>query len=179
MGGGCLERDGLGVGGARRRMEFVHAAKLGAAGVGLNPLHALFDDRPQECSPYSPNSRLFLNPLYVDVESLPEFSGKDRPVDAQTLASLRDGELIDYAAVAAVKWRGLRAAYETESQNRADPGVSPDRDRITTGQKFALDSFQLFLAHRHLRPDTSLSSAKQKAFFDALGKYYAANWVDP
>ena len=39
------------------------ASKLGADGVGLNPLHALFDDRPTDCSPYSPNSRLFLNAL--------------------------------------------------------------------------------------------------------------------
>ena len=49
------------------------AGQLGADGVGLNPLHALFDDRPADCSPYSPNSRLFLNALYVDVEKLPEF----------------------------------------------------------------------------------------------------------
>ena len=39
------------------------AGQLGADGVGLNPLHVLFDDRPADCSPYSPNSRLFLNAL--------------------------------------------------------------------------------------------------------------------
>src|SRR6201994_182105 len=50
------------------------AAQLGADGVGLNPLHALFDDKPADCSPYSPNSRLFLNPLYIDVEQLAGFS---------------------------------------------------------------------------------------------------------
>src|SRR5712672_2005013 len=50
------------------------AAGLGASGVGLNPLHALFDDRPADCSPYSPNSRLFFNALYIDVEKLVGFS---------------------------------------------------------------------------------------------------------
>src|SRR5438067_4570237 len=33
------------------------AADCGAAGIGLNPVHALFDE---EASPYFPNSRLFL-----------------------------------------------------------------------------------------------------------------------
>ena len=46
------------------------AGHLGADGVGLNPLHALFDDRPADCSPYSPNSRLFLNALYIDRKSV-------------------------------------------------------------------------------------------------------------
>src|SRR5260370_36019911 len=47
------------------------AADLGAAGVGLNPLHALFEARAAEASPYAPNSPLFLNPLYIDLEAVP------------------------------------------------------------------------------------------------------------
>src|SRR5260370_11698102 len=42
------------------------ASRLGAGGVGLNPLHALFDDRPAGFSPYSPNRRLFFDALHID-----------------------------------------------------------------------------------------------------------------
>ena len=66
-------------------IELAH--HLGADGVGLNPLHALFDDRPGDCSPYSPNSRLFLNALYIDVEKLPEFR-----LDAATRDALAQAE---------------------------------------------------------------------------------------
>jgi 4-alpha-glucanotransferase len=95
------------------------AASLGADGVGLNPLHALFDDRPDDVSPYSPNSRLFLNPLYIDVERLPEF----QPVDghAAAVARLRANDIVDYAGVAELKWRALRSAFEVF---RANPGTA-------------------------------------------------------
>ena len=91
------------------------AAHLGADGVGLNPLHALFDDRPGDCSPYSPNSRLFLNPLYVDVEKLPGFQ-RASEIEG-TIAGLRAGDTVNYAAVAELKWRALRLAFDTFKAN--------------------------------------------------------------
>jgi 4-alpha-glucanotransferase len=101
------------------------ASHWGADGVGLNPLHALFDDRPADCSPYSPNSRLFLNALYIDVEKLPEFQPDILAETRDTLARLRASELVDYVAVAKLKWRALRAAFEkfkagTEDHRRQD-----------------------------------------------------------
>ncbi len=86
------------------------AAAAGAGAIGLNPLHALFLDRPQDCSPYAPNSRLFLNPLYIDVEAIEEFSAAAASRDA--LESLRASDMVNYAAVTLLKLAALRDAYE-------------------------------------------------------------------
>jgi hypothetical protein len=50
------------------------ARKSGADIVGINPLHAMFPDRSEDASPYSPSDRNLLNVLNIDVESIPEFS---------------------------------------------------------------------------------------------------------
>lgn len=89
------------------------AADLRASGIGLNPLHALFDDRAHEASPYFPNSRLFLNPLYIDVGAVPEFPGLSAAGLAEEIGRLRDQGTVDYHGVAAVKTRALKFAYET------------------------------------------------------------------
>jgi 4-alpha-glucanotransferase len=85
------------------------ANQLGADGIGLNPLHALFDDRPGDCSPYSPNSRLFLNALYIDAENIPGY----QPIpEGDAIARLQQNPTVDYPGVAALKWRALRSAFE-------------------------------------------------------------------
>jgi 4-alpha-glucanotransferase len=59
------------------------ATELGAGIIGLNPLHALKNSRPYHISPYSPDSRFYLNALYVDVEQAPEFQ---QSAEAQEIA---------------------------------------------------------------------------------------------
>lgn len=88
------------------------AAQSGAAGIGLNPLHALFDDHPRDCSPYAPNSRLFLNSLYIDVTRLPELPPEFIPKHAATIEAARSAEFVDYQGVADLKIAGLRQAFE-------------------------------------------------------------------
>jgi 4-alpha-glucanotransferase len=88
-------------------------ADWGCAGIGLNPLHALFDDRPLQCSPYAPNSRLFLNPLYVDPERLPNFPRGWLAQHRDQFDGARKGELVDYVAVAELKFAALRDAFST------------------------------------------------------------------
>jgi 4-alpha-glucanotransferase len=88
------------------------AADLGAAGIGLNPLHALFDDRGEEPSPYFPSSRLFLNPLYIDVDAIPEFPGLRAANLEEEVERLRKQDIVDYDGIANAKMRALRLAYE-------------------------------------------------------------------
>jgi 4-alpha-glucanotransferase len=95
-------------------------ARTGAAAIGVNPLHALFVDRPQLASPYAPNSRLFLNPLYIAVDELEWFDAGDVPVAERE--ALRRCELVDYPWVTKLKLAALRAAYDRMR------GGSPPRD---------------------------------------------------
>jgi 4-alpha-glucanotransferase len=124
------------------------AGQLGADGVGLNPLHALFDDRPGDCSPYSPNSRLFLNALYIDPEKLPEFQPDALAGSGDAIARLRQSDIVDYVAVAALKWRALRAAF---NRFRAAPEASrrQDFDQFRAERAPLLSRFACFETLRH------------------------------
>ena len=124
------------------------AGQLGADGVGLNPLHALFDDRPADCSPYSPNSRLFLNALYIDVEKLPEFEPGVLNGDGDTIARLRASDIVDYVAVAALKWRALRLAFE-KFRARTTVGRQQDFEKFRAERAPLLSRFACFEALRH------------------------------
>jgi (1->4)-alpha-D-glucan 1-alpha-D-glucosylmutase len=90
----------------------------GADVVALNPLHALFPHSPEHASPYSPSSRLFLNPLYLDPERIDDFHESAQAkqlVSGAELQSrvqaLRSTELLDYPAVATLKLQVLRLLY--------------------------------------------------------------------
>lgn len=101
------------------------AASRGAAAIGLNPLHALFAERAEEASPYAPNSRIYLNPLYIDIAAIPEFPGIEVTGLAEKIATLRAGDMIDYRRVAETKMAGLKFSYESfrdapRSERRAD-----------------------------------------------------------
>ena len=97
------------------------ASRFGASGIGLNPLHALFPEWPERASPYAPNSRLYINPLYIDVEAIPEFPKFDVRGLKIEVAPLRQSELVDYPAVARAKMAALRLAHERFRTQAAHP----------------------------------------------------------
>jgi (1->4)-alpha-D-glucan 1-alpha-D-glucosylmutase len=107
------------------------AAAHGADLVGINPLHALFAGRPEDCSPYSPSNRAMLNPLYVDVEAVEEFSAcepaRNRVASAafqRRLADARAATLIDYPGVAALKYEILEILYRLFRERHAQAGTA-------------------------------------------------------
>jgi 4-alpha-glucanotransferase len=92
------------------------AADLGASVIGINPLHTLFLAHPEKASPYSPSSRLFLNPLYIDVEAIPEYAESAearaaRDAVANEIQACRALNEIAYRRVKAVKMKVLEPVY--------------------------------------------------------------------
>jgi 4-alpha-glucanotransferase len=81
----------------------------GGSVIATNPFHTLFPHAPEAASPYSPSSRLFLNPLYIDIETAPHASecGELDRLRAG-LAPLRAARWVNYSAV----WKAKGAAFE-------------------------------------------------------------------
>jgi 4-alpha-glucanotransferase len=89
------------------------AAASGADFIGVSPLHALFPADPARISPYSPSSRIFLNPLYIAPDRVEGFDLlADRKAFQAELAGLRETKLVDYPAVYRVKLRALEALFD-------------------------------------------------------------------
>jgi len=97
------------------------SAKAGSDFVGLNPLHALFLAEPQRRSPFSPSNRRFLNPLYIAVDKVEGFAPE--MAEENTLARLREVDLVDYPGVADAKIAALRQIWEAREglEQDADP----------------------------------------------------------
>jgi 4-alpha-glucanotransferase len=91
--------------------------RAGADALALSPVHAGFSADPDHFGPYSPSSRLFLNPLNADPEFL---FGEDRVEEAarvsQTASARRGREsepLIDWPEAARAKLATFRALFES------------------------------------------------------------------
>ena len=125
------QQDDWGIGDFGHLRALVEGASAdGADAVGINPLHALFLDTPQNASPYSPCSRLFRNPLYLDVTAIADFaqSGEAQmlaasPQIASDLQIARDAELVDFPTVARIKIAVLECLYRSFAANHVAPAT--------------------------------------------------------
>lgn len=93
------------------------AAKNGADFVGLNPIHALFPQNPNGCSPYGPSSRRWLNFLYIDVTRLDGYTDDsvqsvvNDPLFQTLLDEVRATDWVDYVKVTELKLNALKAIF--------------------------------------------------------------------
>lgn len=112
------------LGDLRRLTAWAHGA--GAAFVGVNPLHAM-GNRDGAVSPYSPVSRLYDNPIYLDVTAIPEWTESDAAraiADSaelrHALADVRERTRVDYDAVWTLKARVLTVLHRAFVQRHRD-----------------------------------------------------------
>jgi 4-alpha-glucanotransferase len=82
-------------------------ARHGGDFVGVNPLHAL-RNRGWEVSPYSPVTRLYRNPIYLDPGPPPPELLADRE-------ALRGAHAVEYERVMALKRRALEPLHAAEA----------------------------------------------------------------
>jgi 4-alpha-glucanotransferase len=125
------------------------AGALGAGLVMLNPLHAPLPIRPLQASPYFPSSRLWRNPLYLEIEAVPGFDPSE-PVLADAAAAgqaLNTQRLIDRDA----SWEAKRAALEW-LWSRWRPDDRFDRYISAAGRPLTRYGAFCALAEHHGRP---------------------------
>lgn len=136
-------------------------SRLGASTIGINPLHALSE---KSISPYSPSSRLFLNPLYLDVPAIPDFQDApdiqrqvQSPAFQNHLKALRDRQTVDYHEVRSVKFPLLESLYGVFCQNHINKGSERSRafDQFVQQQGMALRRFAVFHVLQEHYPHTS------------------------
>ncbi|MGH7231323.1 MAG: 4-alpha-glucanotransferase, partial [Nitrospiraceae bacterium] len=119
------------------------AKDLGVGMIGLNPLHALENSRPYHISPYSPDSRLFLNILYLDLERIPEWSEcaearqmLEHEQFRSQLETLREHETIHYEQVYAAKRKILKMLFTTFLERHCELHGNALQARTARGREF-------------------------------------------
>lgn len=103
------------------------AKSFGADIIGINPINVAFMAKPDTASPYYSSTRLFLNPLYVDVEAVPEAKKcealqkylKSKSFK-EALKKVREERLVDYKAVAKLKTKAFHCLFDDFKNAPAD-----------------------------------------------------------
>ena len=142
------------------------AGRFGACFLGLSPLHALFPTDRTKISPYSPSSRLFIDPIYIDPTVLPDFPSStaarfmNAPDCAAELDRLRATSLVEHAASWEAK-RDILSRYWPRFGNAADPEFLAYRAEL--GEPLELHATFEALSE----------------MFSAEGKHWVGDWPEP
>ena len=133
-----------------------------ASFIALNPLHAIYNRRPYNTSPYLPECIFYPNYMYLDVESIADFQKSrraqrlwERPETQRQLAALRDSEYVEYEQVSAWKLRFLKLSFaEFLREYRAGSPRALQFRRFLAEEGDLLERFATYCAldeHLHAR----------------------------
>ncbi len=166
-------------------------AGRGASFFGMSPVHALFGANRTRISPYSPSSRLFLDPIYIDPRQI---TGQEqlaqeliaRAAGDGVLSRLHADPLVQYDAVWSLKYPILKSLWSAFR----DAGGSTAFDRFRAERGVALarhatfEAFAEKVAEQGLPPYDdmpSVTSAEittfQAAEADAVAFHAWLQWV--
>lgn len=162
------------------------AGALGAATIGLNPLHALFARDRARASPYHPSDRRFLDPIYIDVAALGAIAEELRPDQAlarsaERIAALRAHSDVDYIGAWKIKLRALEeshAAFRRLRARRPDAPAARDFAEFTAGGGAALRRFATFELISELydgKPPRQWPSALARGMSDEINSLAATH----
>jgi 4-alpha-glucanotransferase len=140
------------------------AADEKADAVALSPTHSLFAADPSHYAPYSPSSRLFLNPLYADPVTVLGHERVARVRDSPP----SDKRLIDWPNAAQQKYDFLRRIY--------DDFVAQGLDRQENALARDFRSFELAGGER-LR-EHALFEALHRHWFGTHGQWHWTGWPE-
>ncbi len=125
---GLSRRGDLGIGDLAGAADLARSAGVkGADAIALSPMHALYASDPSRFGPYSPSSRLFMNPLHAAPELV---FGPTAAVDPPV-----SNGLIDWPSVAAAKYALLRKSFESfQDSSEWDGALGADFARYRAEQ---------------------------------------------
>jgi len=130
------------------------ARRAGCSFLGLNPLHAIFNRRPFNTSPYLPASVYYRNYIYLDVERIEDFRRSGwalrlwrSPRVQQELEQLRASSLVDYERVARLKRVFLKLCFRSFLRDRSQAsGYAQEFERFVEDEGELLHNFAVFCA---------------------------------
>jgi len=130
------------------------ADELDVAFIGLNPLHAIHNRRPFNTSPYLPNSSLYQNFIYLDIEGMEDFAGCHRarallesPAIQTEIEQLRRSPFVEYERVAALKLRFLKLLFvQFLRDRRAGSKRAAEFDAFVAREGAPLERFATYCA---------------------------------
>jgi 4-alpha-glucanotransferase len=131
------------------------AERTGTSFIALNPLHSILNRQPYNTSPYLPNSIFYRNPIYLDVEAIPDFRFSARALALlqsaavqKEIAALRDAELVEYERVYALKLRFLKLLFRAFLDNdwRKDSARGAELKKYIEREGDLLDRFAVHSA---------------------------------